>query len=104
MMSSNSSSIDTRISVDPYSGSLNSRISVEDYTSLTHELKLDGEISEREEMLIETGVFDTLEPMRFKRVPCHVSSKCLEFLTSEHQLLRDVAKICCLAECLAKNG
>ena len=103
-MSGNSSSIDTRISVDPYSGSLDSRISVEEYTSLTHELQLDGEISEREEMLIETCVFDTPEPMRFKRVPRRVSSKRLEFLTSEHQLLRDVAKKCCLAECLVKSG
>ena len=74
-MAGNSSSIDTRISVDPYSGSLDSRISVEEYTSLTHELQLDGEISEQEEMLIETCVFDTPEPMHFKRVPHRVSSK-----------------------------
>ena len=86
-ISSNSSSIDTRISVDLYRDSLDSRISLEDYNSLMHELKLDGEISEREEMLIETGVFETPNPMRFKRVPCRVSSKPLEFLTSKHQLL-----------------
>ena len=101
-ISSNSSSIDTRISVDLYRDSLDSRISLEDYNSLMHELKLDGEISEREEMLIETGVFEIPKPMRFKRVPCRVSSKRLEFLTSEHQLLWDVAKKCCLLECLPK--
>ena len=51
-MFANSSSIDTRISFDPYNGSLDSRIFVEDYNSLTIELKIVGEISEREDMLI----------------------------------------------------
>ena len=86
-MSANSSSIDTQISVDPYNGSLDSRISVKDYNSMTNELKIDGEISEIEEMLIETGVFETPNPMRFKTVPCRVSSKPLECLASKHQLL-----------------
>ena len=46
----------------------------------------------------------TLAPMCFKRVLRRVSSKRLEFLTSEHQLQHDISKKCCLSSCLSKKG
>ena len=63
-MSANSSSIDTQISVDLYTVSLDSRILIEDCNSLTNKPKIDEEILEWDEMLIETGIFQIPNPMR----------------------------------------
>ncbi len=99
-----STSLDSRISVDPYSSSLDSRISVEDYKLQVEQVELEKHNSKPSEILDGQSCSSTPTPMCFKRVPRRVSSKRLEFLTSDHQLQHDISKKCCLSSCLAKIG
>ena len=99
-----SASLDSRISVDPYSCSLDSRISVQEYRITSTPLEPDEYTSTPQPVLDGHSASSTPAPMRFKRVPRRVSSKRLEFLTSDHQLHHDVLKKCCQSECLSKIG
>jgi hypothetical protein len=92
---SSSTSLDSRISVEPYSVSLDSRISVDDYIDSflcsdleDHNFKT-KEVKDREDSL------PSPTPICFQRVPRRVIPKRLEYLTSERQILIDVSKDCC---------
>ena len=54
------------------------------------------------EILDGQSCSSTPTPMCFKRVPHHVRSKRLEFLTSDHQPQHDILKKCFFSSCLAK--
>ena len=101
---SSTPSLDSRISVEPYSVSLDSRISVEDYQTLTSQVPTDEHNSQAQQLSDDQCALSTPVPMCFKRVPRRVSSKRLEYLTADHQLLQDIAKRCCLSDCMSKIG
>ena len=99
---STTSSLDSRISVGPYSVSLDSRISVDDYTnSLVCSNRITSCSSFQDHNLMNReGELSSLAPICFKRVPRQVNPKRLEYLTSEHQILIDVSRDCCQSSCL----
>ncbi len=107
-------SLDSRISIEPYAISLDSRISVEDYNEIhsiseqTHnsinQNIQDGSLRHSVDEVDDPEVSSSTGPLRFERIPRHVSAKRFDFLTSERQLIIDSAKNCCLSECLSKIG
>jgi hypothetical protein len=52
----------------------------------------------------DTDISSSTTPISFKRISRRISSKRFDFLTSERQLLIDIAKKCCSLECLSKFG
>ena len=101
---SSSSVVDSRISIEPYSISLDSRISVGEFNELVGVSTLDEKTLNNQTVDDSTCNFSTPTPLCFKRVPRRVSSKRLEYMTSERQLLIDSAKTCCLANCFPMFG
>ena len=97
------SSLDSKISVDPYTDSLNSKISVEHDSSVALS-ELEGCSSEDVVSRDSPCTSSMLTPICFKRVPRRVSYKRLEYLTSECPILMDIAKRCCLLNCMARIG
>ena len=101
---SSASSLDSKISVEPYSASLDSRITVEEYDTSIAMSEMEGPSSQDDVPRESPGTSSMLTPICFKRVPRRVSYKRLEYVTSERQILMDINKQCCLSNCLAKIG
>jgi hypothetical protein len=75
------SSISLKISAEPFNLSIDSQILVDDYDAFQKYLEVLVTI------LDDTDISSSSTPISFKRIPCHISSKRFDFLTSECQLL-----------------
>ena len=98
------SSLDSMISVEPYTESLDSRISVDEYDDCVALSSMDEDPLETQQVRDAPGSSSVVTPICFKRIPRRVSSKRFQYLTSEHQLRIDSVKKCCLSDCLVKFG
>ena len=96
------SSLDSMISVEPYTESLDSRILVDEYDDCDALSGMDEEPLETQQVRDAPSSSSVVTSICFKRIPHRVSSKSFEYLTSEHQLRIDTVKKCCLSECLVE--
>ena len=130
-MSSTSSRI-SLFFVDPFTLSNNSLFYVDEYNYLHVKNKehqslncdvtkrsnsmfsidpLNSSSSELSKQCVDSGKVDTSideacvkEPINFRKIPRQVSSKQLNFLTSDRQIVLDTNKSCCGSLCLSKFG